>query len=120
MAADPPFTFVLTTSLDPALKLASNPQQSPTTFHSTAFQCCDNSSMLSVVGGAAIAAASAVVSETVSPLPVAIAVSVVSCSCAADTWGTIVELLLQNQLTSSLGIHGVAQLAGGVVGLIGP
>jgi hypothetical protein len=76
--------------------------------------------MLSVVGGAAIAAASAVVSETVSPLPVAIAVSVVSCSCAADTWGTIVELLLQNQLTSSLGIHGVAQLAGGVVGLIGP
>lgn len=76
--------------------------------------------MLSVVDGAAMAAASAVVSETVSPPPVAVAVSVVSCSCAADTWGTIAELLLQYQLTPSLRFHPVAQLAGGVVGLVGP
>ncbi|MGO9429913.1 hypothetical protein [Rhodoblastus sp.] len=75
--------------------------------------------MLSPPAGAVMAAALAVVSATVSPSAAAVPVSVTPCSSAADTWGTIVGLLLQNQLTTSLGVHGVAQPDGGA-GLVCP
>ncbi len=91
----PAFTLVLTTSVDPALKLACLKQQSPKMFHSTVFQACAKLSTLSAA--VAVAAPPAVVSTTVSVSPAAVPVSVVPCSCAAGTAGALELLLLKKQ-----------------------
>jgi hypothetical protein len=88
----PAFTLVLTTSVDPALKLAWESQQSPKTFHSTVFQPWAKLSTLSAT--VAIAVPLVVVSTTVSESPAAVPVSVVPCSCAAGTAGAIELSLL--------------------------
>lgn len=96
MLLAPAFTLVLTTSVDPALKLAWERQQSPTTFHSAVFQPC---AKLSTLVGVVIIAATlpAVVSTTVSESAAAVPVSVVPCSSSAGTMGAGLELLLSMQ-----------------------
>jgi hypothetical protein len=119
----PEFTVVLTTSVDPALKLAWERQQSPKTFHSTVFQPCAKLSTLSAA--IAMAGPAAVVSTTVSMSP-AVPVSVAPCNWSAGKPGAGDEQLLIKQSFSpfaSTEVHcgwGWQFIGGGVVGQLGP